>query len=219
MKTFELFIESEAFFPVLILLLIALVGVFMWIIMSDKREIRRLREKKNIKIDENAKIKFVSDTEAPAPKVEQEEKKEEPPTTEVSIVEEVNVDNDYFKNYIDDNKKDFTDNANKPVEEISVNNHQVTEEVNKEVLDIPSPKEEKSVEENTNAFNKVPDDNREVNENIQVEEPHEYKAEKTEVFDFPNFNEEDIFSSGDIEEEIIDAANNYIKDIMSKKQG
>ena len=42
MKTFELFIESEAFFPVLILLLIALVGVFMWIIMSDKREIRRL---------------------------------------------------------------------------------------------------------------------------------------------------------------------------------
>ena len=41
MRTFENFIESEAFFPVLILLLVLLVCVFMWIMMSNKKEIKK----------------------------------------------------------------------------------------------------------------------------------------------------------------------------------
>ena len=50
MRTFENFIESEAFFPVLILLLVLLVCVFMWIMMSNKKEIKKRRDKKKINI-------------------------------------------------------------------------------------------------------------------------------------------------------------------------
>jgi len=55
------------------------------------------------------------------------------------------------------------------------------------------------------AFNFKPDDNKEINEDVKVEEPHEYTGEKTEIFNF-DFDK-------DIDDKIIDAANIYIEKI------
>ena len=90
MRTFENFIESEAFFPVLILLLVLLVCVFMWIMMSNKKEIKKRRDKKKIKIDENAEIKIVSDgnEKVRVRKTQKNNIDDEPERTEIAIVEE-----------------------------------------------------------------------------------------------------------------------------------
>ena len=74
-------------------------------------------------------------------------------------------------------------------------------------------KDESEVEK---AFNSQPSNDTNINEDIKYDMPNEYIGEKTEVFDFPDFDKEDIFSSGDIETEIINAAEDYIKNIMSK---
>ena len=99
MKTFETFIESEAFFPVLILLLVMLVCVFMWIVLSNKKEAQKRREKKKVKIDENAEIKIVSDgnDDVRIKKVKKEKFEDEPERSEIAIVEEVAGSNNYLE--------------------------------------------------------------------------------------------------------------------------
>lgn len=262
MKTFETFIESEAFFPVLILLLVMLVSVFMWIVLSNKKEEQKRREKKRIKIDENAEIKIVFDglehDDVKMQKTKREQTDDEPERTEIAIVEEVATPNDYINiendkkeiiydidlpnfneaRFTSEDKEDLTKNVfygdlsvppvpdifldddfsetksketgNDLVKDKSVDNNEKDENV------IEVEKEESSVE--TNAFNSTPTSDREIHEDVKVDMPKEYVGEKTEIFDFPDFNQDDIFSTGDIESEIITAAEDYIKDIMSSKK-
>lgn len=258
MKTFETFIESEAFFPVLILLLVLLVCVFMWIVMSNKNDKRKRREKKNIKIDENAKIKIVSngDEEVRVKKTKKQTNDEEPGRNEIAIVEEVkSVDPVYdFKpkkevfldkfvpmkedeqkkeikeeyEIIDYRNIDYGDLSVPPTPDIFKNETTVEDPLSliqdKEEQIFPEEIKEQEVPNSTvsnslnKAFNSTPSDDRIVHEDIKVEdEPKEYTSEKTEVFDFPDFDQEDIFSSGDIETEIINAAEDYIKKIMNNK--
>lgn len=235
MKTFENFIESEAFFPVLILLLVMLVCVFMWIILSNKKEEQKRRSKKNIKIDEDAEIKIVSDgnddlrvRRIPAGELDDVD---EPERSEIAIIEEVK-DSTPFVNFSMKPKEDETI-YDIPLPNFNEGRFTETEYQEEEIQDneidygdlsvpvVPDIFKEKG--ENgtnnvdfSNAFSTRPNGDTEINEDIKVEEMNEYVGEKTEVFDFPAFDDEDIFSSGDIETEIINAAENYIKDIMSK---
>lgn len=240
MKTFENFIESEAFFPVLILLLVMLVGVFMWIILSNKKEAQKRRNKKNIKIDEDAEIKIFSDGDddlrvrrRPARK----EEDDEPERSEIAIVEEVkdtapiinfnmkpkeeeiiydiplpNFNEGRFtetsaeEEEIDYSKIDYGDLSVPPVPDIF-----------KEEDEVKIGNAQSDNVDALSAFNSHPTGDTEIHDDIKVEEKHEYVGEKTEVFDFPAFDDEDIFSTGDIETEIINAAENYIKDIMSNR--
>ena len=257
MRTFEIFIESEAFFPVLILLLVLLVCVFMWIILSNKNENQKRRDKKKIKIDENAEIKIVSDgnEEVRVKKEKREEIKEEPERTEIAIIEEVkNTDlgfnyeelektetvydidiPDFSGDKFSSLKSDETDetidyknidygdlsvppvpdifkdeNINAKEEESILSEHSYDKA---ESSDISAEVESDKVSQ---AFNSVPNSDTSIHEDFKFEPPKEYVGEKTEIFDFPDFNQDDIFSSGNIENEIISAAEDYIKNIMSK---
>lgn len=254
MRTFENFIESEAFFPVLILLLVLLVCVFMWIIMSNKNEAQKRRDKKKIKIDENAEIKIVSDgnEDVRVKKEKREEYQEEPERTEIAIVEEVKDTNLGFNFKEPEQKKETIYDIDIPDFNVGRFNETPSEEVidykNIDYGDLSVPpvpdifkdesiseKEEKpfvsehtydvvenekdSLEETSElaqAFKSTPNGDTAIHEDIKFEPPKEYVGEKTEIFDFPDFNQEDIFSSGNIENEIISAAEDYIKNIMSK---
>lgn len=277
MKTFETFIESEAFFPVLILLLVMLVCVFMWIVLSNKKEAQKRRDRKKVKIDENAEIKIVSDgyNNSIKPKKSKKEKiEEEPERTEIAIVEEVPGNNflnikhepedeviynielpnfnearftreeeidfskidygdlsvppvpDIFKDEFDDNKDDSIEKEDQ-IETSTYENLAKEKEVDNTTVDelVEEKREELS------AFNQEVSEDREIHDEIKAEtnvelkvenEPVEkvedkFEIENTEVLDFPDFNQDDIFSSGDIETEIITAAEDYIKDIMGNK--
>lgn len=250
MKTFETFIESEAFFPVLILLLVMLVCVFMWIVLSNKKEAQKRREKKKVKIDENAEIKIVSDgnDDVRIKKVKKEKFEDEPERSEIAIVEEVAGSNNYLEvkheepketiynidlpnfnearftreddeQIIDYKNIDYGDLSVPPVPDIfkdEFSDTAATKNENTSSNEIEQvEKENKNIEDY--AFNTTPNADREIHEDVKVEPPKEYVGEKTEVFDFPDFDQDDIFSSGDIETEIITAAEDYIKDIMSGK--
>ncbi|MCH5166257.1 MAG: hypothetical protein J1F35_00055 [Erysipelotrichales bacterium] len=194
MKAFETFIESDAFFPVLVLLLVALVIVFMWIILSNKTEVQQRRAKKNIKIDESAKIKIVSDQ--PAKKVPKkiDEEIEKPSRKEIAIVEEVGAKHSYFKDYFSDKQSDIVDD----------NKEEVVEPRNEE--DIELDKDIDTFYANQESFEEEEDPIK-VAENIN-----------TDLLDFPDLDT-DAFNGIDIESEIINSANEYIKNIMNKKEG
>lgn len=95
MGTFTSFIESEAFFPVLIVLLVALVGVFIWIIVSNSKEAKKeLDGKKNIVIDESAELKIIPDPSkqnANLGEVKELSVIEEEPSDEIKIIEEFSI--------------------------------------------------------------------------------------------------------------------------------
>lgn len=256
MRTFENFIESEAFFPVLILLLVLLVCVFMWIILSNKNEAQKRRDKKKIKIDENAEIKIVSDgnDDVRVKKEKREEYQEEPERTEIAIVEEVKDTNlgfgfkepskkketiydidipDFNVGRFNDSKSeevidykniDYGDLSVPPVPDIfkddNFSDNAEKPFVNEHAYDVVESTNDKNALEETDelaqAFKSTPNGDTAIHEDIKFEPPKEYVGEKTEIFDFPDFNQEDIFSSGNIENEIISAAEDYIKNIMSK---
>lgn len=216
MKAFESFIESDAFFPILVLLLVMLVIVFIWIILSNRHAMIKQNEKRYVAIDENAKIKIVSDSpskEQTIPEVEERE-----PSNEISIVEEIKV----TENKTEDKEENFEDNnIYQEPENINLAN-EITEEnvdpveIKKE--DYEFPIEDEIINDIIDPFKATPSDNHEVNENVNVEYPKEYTREKTEVFEFPEFKEEEV-SEQEIEDEIINTANEYIKNIMGSSKG
>lgn len=218
MKAFESFIESDAFFPILVLLLVMLVLVFVWIILSNRQAIIKKSEKRHVAIDENAKIKIVSDSpskEQTLPEVEERE-----PSNEISIVEEVKVTDNKT-----DEKEENLENSNTYQEQEDINIGQGLEEENLAPIEINNEDFEFPMgDEIINDFNAIidpftatPSDNHEVNEEVNVEYPKEYTREKTEVFEFPEFKEEAV-SEQDIEDAIINTANEYIKSIMGNSK-
>lgn len=76
------------------------------------------------------------------------------------------------------------------------------------------------------AFGALPTDDVSINDDVQVELPNSYEGNKTEVFDFPNFGDEinnletdtarGLAASQSIESDVIEAANRYIRSVMSK---
>lgn len=246
MKAFESFIESDAFFPVLIVLLILLVAVFLWAILSSKKEAkeRKLR-KQNLQLDESAEIKFIEDQNAPRSTEEKEkEEVEEVETNEIRIIEEqevapgVNESEMAIVNEVDLSELPTVDIPipNVTEESFEIPAVEIDEEnsVQKESVIIEFSKkaeENKGFEDNleiskkdenqiVNAFSVTPDDIRDINENITIEPINEYTGEKTEIFEFPDFDEmmlENLETNDeDIENSIIEAANKYIESVMNK---
>lgn len=90
MGSFASFIESEAFFTVLILLLMILMFTFVSILMSGKKqEKKKMQERKKIQIDENAQIQLVQHGEKTHNIEHVENKEKEIGGTEVGLVKEV----------------------------------------------------------------------------------------------------------------------------------
>lgn len=93
MSSFEKFVNSNAFFPILVLLLVALVGALVWVIVSGKNAEKKKRERrKNIQIDQNSEIKVYSESGEEQELVEKREELEEAPSNEIKMVVELNND-------------------------------------------------------------------------------------------------------------------------------
>lgn len=255
MGTIVEFIESESFFPFLILLFVALVFIFASILTSSKRK-RIINERKNVKIDESAQVQLVSEHGHINQFATMEEENDilevETGSNEVNLfVESVDVDeidqntleeNDSiiydFEPIIPINKMNFSKEEvevtpyieNKKDENISLTevyqedndndkiniNHEevLPNEANEvEVIKDDVLADDNDTNDEDNAFTIRPDDNKEINENIVVEEKEEY-PDKTEILEFPDFDS--INQDTGIEDEIIDEANKYIESIMNR---
>lgn len=79
--------------------------------------------------------------------------------------------------------------------------------------DIPVIIDDKKID-NNNAFDFKPDDNNNINEDIQLSDSKEDFPDKTEVLDFPDFDS--LSQETGIEKTVIDAANKYIESIMNR---
>ena len=95
---------------------------------------------------------------------------------------------------------------------------QVEVPIAKEV-EVPVTKEVEMPEVN-DAFSTTPSEDTSINEDIIVEEPHEYTSNKTEVFEFPDFSDipggEEEKEEYDIDKEIIKTAEEYVSSVMHR---
>lgn len=83
MGTFEKFIESDAFFPMLCVVLIILVGVFVAVLVSGIINEKKAKEEKRSRLDETAVLRIIREDGAP---VKEEVEEDLSYTTEVSII-------------------------------------------------------------------------------------------------------------------------------------
>lgn len=122
MGAFASFIESEAFFPILILLLMILMFTFVSILMSGKtKEKKRIQERKKIKLDENAQIQLVQDGEINYNKKEIKEEKEIG-GKEVVLVKEIEaVELSEVESELDEMRITVEDDSEKEIEIPSFN--------------------------------------------------------------------------------------------------
>lgn len=191
MNTLGSFIESEAFFPILIILLLLLIGVFIWVVFSNKKQEKMYREKKqNIQIDESAQIKIVDQGGHDVVDDKPEEEMELSSRNEIAIIE---VDSQEKDNIFDEEdlamqeyKKEMQEQNN----DIMVPDMFIDEN-EEDTIEIPQAKEEKQ---------KLSEEDKKI----------------IEAFELPNFNSEEEISDEKLEQEIIEAANQYISSIMHK---
>ena len=126
MGTFTEFIESDAFFPVLILLLTLLMFTFVSILMSGRtKEKKKIQERKKIQLDENAQIQLVQhgvNIDIKSSVTEEPNEYEETGSTEVGLVKEVEaVDLSEVEEELDDMRVTIEENPDKEVEIPSYN--------------------------------------------------------------------------------------------------
>lgn len=128
MGSFASFIESEAFFPILIILLMLLMFMFVSILMSGRnQEKKKMQERKKIQIDENAQIQLVQHGGSSVHREKVTEEKEIG-GTEVGLVKEIQAaelseveeELDAMRITIEDNADDEVKvpNYNRPVEDM-----------------------------------------------------------------------------------------------------
>ena len=308
MNSFEKFINSSAFFPVLILLLVALIGALVWVIVSGKNSDKKNRQlRKNKEIDETMQIKIISqngeERELNHERTE-EDLIEENTSNEIKMVVELNSDDipkekvnikDELKDVVYENEDSFVEEQSTTIEPVIDSEEEKKEEVPPVMEDVPkieiiipeitddsieieekelidegesfeipnrmpldeTNSEEKSIsieapnvvgfvdegesievphkeledegesieipiqkgivkEDINDVFAVNPTGDLSINENVKIEMPNEYVGEKTEIFEFPDFNTELENSTEDIEQEIIDVAKKYVESIMKR---
>lgn len=182
MKAFEKFIESDAFFPVLIVLLILLVLVFVWAILSSKKEAKeRQLRKQNIKVDENAEIKIIKEGNEINQEEVQPSEPEEVETNEIKIVEEQIVDSANIDNQNITEVKEV-DLSELPLVDIPI------PEVTEETFAIPSivVQPDEGIEVDISVPEKINEENVPQSENVTLEftrpmNMHEDIGEKVEI--------------------------------------
>lgn len=137
MGTFAEFIESDAFFPVLILLLMLLMFTFVSILMSGRtKEKKKMQERKKIQLDESAQIQLVQhDSNVVVINNVPEEPREHKETgsTEVGLVKEVEaVDLSEVEEELEEMRVTIEENPDKEIEVPSFN--QPIEDVSEEYV-------------------------------------------------------------------------------------
>lgn len=241
MDLFVKFIESDEFFPVLMLLMLALLFIFAWSLFSGNKKIKRMKAQKTM--EEYHPIDYDYDTSASQIELVQVGKQKE---QEQIIAETANAQNDHeialvpikkmgekskeqqenvpIISVVETPKKDNVTQTEKFQEEIAfvekdLNIENSFEDKIEENVELPITKQDAEDFGNEIAFHSTPNDNKEINETIEIKEKEEYVGEKTEIFDFPDFSEliKDAEKENEVESEIIDAANKYIETIMTKQ--
>lgn len=106
-----------------------------------------------------------------------------------------------------------------PEETIEIKKTTQLVEEQEEQVELPEKKEVEIPEVN-DAFSTIPSEDTSINEDIVVEESHEYTSNKTEVFEFPDFSDipggEEIEEEYDIDNEIIKTAEEYVSSVMRR---
>lgn len=262
MEFFEKFVVSDAFFPVLIGLMIILVLVFVWILLSGKKKVENQTVVENVQNDEFKNESIPSEEVIPVNlddtmvvKTLAINEEEQAP----DIIETPNVVVDIPINKMDETPVEVTmpeDELNdvgetvvvektSPLVEDNVSQDEIVEiempmkkvedvgesvelpiamplmnESAGETVELPVPKTLVSdVGEAAVAFESLPVDNREINENVKVEEPEEYLSEKTEIFDFPDFNDletKDNEITNQVQEEAMRSAQEYVSTVFKE---
>lgn len=182
MKAFEKFIESDAFFPVLIVLLILLILVFVWAILSSKKEAKeRQLRKQNIQVDKNAEIKIIKDGNSINQSEVQQEEPEEVETNEIKIVEEQVIDS------IDNINQSITEVNEVDLSELPLVDIPIPE-VTEETFVIPSivVQPDEGIEVEIPTPEKINEENIPQSENVTLEftrpmDAHEDVGEKVEI--------------------------------------
>lgn len=229
MNSFATLLESDAIFPILIILLVILIGVFVFVIYSTKKQEKLLKEKRSIMFDDGDEIKVFNGEEEifddelilPLRKDEVNQNKEntfdDTITFDPIIIEEENDIDNPFTEEIPVKRMDEDDTLE---DDISIENNieNETNEVNKEnQIEITEEKESELIKDQ------------------EIEMPkhqYEYTTEKTEIFDFPDFS--DIMTSDkdikdaklsdlkenieSVSEDVINEANKYIEEIMQNEE-
>lgn len=221
MKTFESFIESDAFFAMLIILLILLIAVFVWIVMANKKEAQKQREKRQIMIDESAEIKIIDKNHQrielkTMDDVTNSIEDEEPERDEIAIVQEVAPIN-HEKNitYSEINEEDYLDDEFKKFDDPV--NYQITDDSIKvpNLFIDESDSENNDISSNEKSDVELPMVKEQVEEDEEPQEMTEEEKAIEEAFAIPDFD--NLLEDEDIEDEIIKAANDYIAEIMKKE--
>lgn len=259
MKAFEDFIVSDAFFPVLIGLMVVLVLVFVWILLSGKKKLNKnnikseqLQEEKREELDinplaelEKKELKIVETPEVIVNNTSTDSINDVVVDIPINTMDETPVDVFVPQEELNDVGETVEIEHPTPLVEENVPADQVVD------IDIPSLKSEEQGEEVeipdvkpvvedsgetvelpvqkvlTNdvgeeavAFDTIPEANHNINNDIKVEPKQEYTGEKTEIFDFPDFNnieaKSDDTLTGNVEDDVIKAANNYISTVFKE---
>lgn len=118
MGTFANFIESDAFFPVLILLLLLLMFTFVSILLSGKKQNKkRLQDRKKVVIDEDAQIQLIQHEghQKQSENVDEKElsNEEEIGNSEIGLVTEVmSADLSEVEDYLNESTNDNVNTSN-----------------------------------------------------------------------------------------------------------
>ncbi len=294
MGAFETFVASDAFFPVLTGLMLALVLVFVWILLSGRKKIDKDNSASNISNNDDTNVNVLKSSQSSnginddslnmqksssvLPSViyestESEEKKtpqietnnitsevDNNQTSQVNnnlSVDDVVVDlpirnmdlspveittpnqalNDAGEsveieisqglneqNVTDDQKIDIELPAMKieeDGEEVELPEMKTLVNENEgESIEIPNISDQfQKVGDNTLAFKSLPEEIRTINDNVIAEQPKEYVGEKTEIFDFPDFNnleQGDEKLNNAVQDEIKKAANDYVSNVFKE---
>lgn len=247
MSNFENFILSDAFFPILIILLIALVGVFIWIIKSNKKNYyHRVHHTNTEKTEEELFKEVLSDAESitddelefllngkiyEMPELKKEEKKENDDLVSLNnndsnlIVEQVSIENE---------KEDIKDENMEINNEVLENNSLENLDNNLNINNDSNLIMEDPIQENIKLEEKI---NNYQEENVDIKEENikinneilenndlgNLDNNLDDINQFPDFSaiedltKKETVENSKIEEDIMNAANKYIESIMSNK--
>lgn len=222
MDMFEKFIMSDAFFPVLIVLLLLVVGVFVWILLSGRKKVSA--EVVTPIVTEEKPVEPVSVPQpsevVEEPKVEDAPKNEERPDElirelcPINTMDETPVDifvptgdddKDEGEAVVIEHSEPLVEENVSPDEYVDIELPQKRiidegetveipeasgdfEDVGEEVKIDDSPVSSPEVGKTSLAFDSVPYSNHAINTAVDTSLPKEYVGEKTEIFDFPDFN-------------------------------
>ncbi len=258
MGFFEDFIAGDAFFPVLIGLMLVLVLVFVWILLSGRKKVASQNNNEtDASLQVDTEVISVEPTdiqenlENNANEVVSSSEKVEPILNDVvvnipinnmddtpvdlPIPEELNDVGEMIEvektvplienNVSDDEIVDIEmplrkfDDVGETVSLPEVKS--ITTENVGEAIELPTSKEVlNEVGEEAVAFDTIPEADRTINESVEIEIPDDYLSEKTEIFDFPDFNNleqtNDEKLTGNVEEDVIKAANDYISTVFKE---